>query len=509
MLKEVAGWVVLVVAVATFWTGILNAPASQARLRPIQRINAFIFGAVGVVIGVGLISTAHTEAAGGVVALVSALTVLVRVVDVMTAASRKMRGRLGASGDGRNTAAEAVTSVPASDTTETPTQIQASVPAGGPDAPKTVSTPRFDVVVRYRDAAGIETDRTVTVQAFHIADAEGGTTIQAFDGWCHMRRAERTFRLDRIRQLADPTTGKPVANPAAWLLAKAGSEQPGAATAPGAVTRPPSVVSAPPQPNQAETGVPGVPAPYGWPGVTLASGLRIPVEIEHWITDSKTETVRMTIQNLFTNAADERHYYRFCQINGWCHATERTLSLPAERIKTIADLTTGEIAENPAEWLKTACGVAVPLAPYRRVTVEPIPPPVRFEWLRGPHELEIYDLVISLIETVDDVPVSITGHGRRLPGGRRRAASGNYRFDLCTLPDDLAKPVSIRWRDGETPETKDVVGWVRRLIHGGPAVEDHDEGTTTIDQAPARAHAAASDEPRDTASGKKSLGPTA
>ena len=69
----------------------------------------------------------------------------------------------------------------------------------------------LDVVMfRYRDREGSETERTVNVT---------GMDEEKFEGWCHARRAPRTFRLDRVRgRVTSIETGE-VRSAHAWMRA--------------------------------------------------------------------------------------------------------------------------------------------------------------------------------------------------------------------------------------------------------------------------------------------------
>lgn len=66
--------------------------------------------------------------------------------------------------------------------------------------------------LRYKNGAGVETQRAVTVRQF-------GPVENAFllIGHCHLRNATRTFRTDRILQCVDTDTGEVVADVGRYL----------------------------------------------------------------------------------------------------------------------------------------------------------------------------------------------------------------------------------------------------------------------------------------------------
>ena len=78
------------------------------------------------------------------------------------------------------------------------------------------------VFIHYADAKGGETRRDVTVQRMigHRTQA-GGMQVSAFEGRCHLRNQQRSFRMDRVLHLADGTTGEVPTRPDAWMLAAA------------------------------------------------------------------------------------------------------------------------------------------------------------------------------------------------------------------------------------------------------------------------------------------------
>ncbi len=60
---------------------------------------------------------------------------------------------------------------------------------------------------RYADRNGDESQRTVDVRLF--ADTPYGPMLY---GYCRLRAADRSFKIDKIRQCIDSSTGNPIAN---------------------------------------------------------------------------------------------------------------------------------------------------------------------------------------------------------------------------------------------------------------------------------------------------------
>ena len=92
-----------------------------------------------------------------------------------------------------------------------------------PAAKLAVQSGGSPVLLTYLDSSGERSERTVTPQKVDGRRySDGSITVEAFDGWCHLRRAVRTFRVERIISMADPRTGEIIANPAIWLALAAG-----------------------------------------------------------------------------------------------------------------------------------------------------------------------------------------------------------------------------------------------------------------------------------------------
>ena len=107
-----------------------------------------------------------------------------------------------------------------------------SAPLVVPTAPAATPQPRPDaqdqaawerpitaparLLLRYRDAGDIVTDREVKPNSLKGKGAVSPVTVRAIGAYCLMRKGNRTFRLDRIVHAADPETGE-VIDLLAWL----------------------------------------------------------------------------------------------------------------------------------------------------------------------------------------------------------------------------------------------------------------------------------------------------
>ena len=89
--------------------------------------------------------------------------------------------------------------------------------------PDVVEGLAFDVVLTYRARGRRPERRRVSVKTIHLGRTPGKMpTVTAIDGYCHLRRMPRTFKTGQIVELADAETGEVIADPAMWLLEKAG-----------------------------------------------------------------------------------------------------------------------------------------------------------------------------------------------------------------------------------------------------------------------------------------------
>jgi hypothetical protein len=70
--------------------------------------------------------------------------------------------------------------------------------------------------IRYRDAAGALTERTVTLRRITAIDPPQPS---GFDAVCHVRHRIRSFQVARTAVAADPTTGEIIPDLVEWLLA--------------------------------------------------------------------------------------------------------------------------------------------------------------------------------------------------------------------------------------------------------------------------------------------------
>ncbi|MDE2563363.1 MAG: hypothetical protein KGL48_14060 [Sphingomonadales bacterium] len=69
---------------------------------------------------------------------------------------------------------------------------------------------RRDVLIFYGDALRRKTGRVITPLrlAGHLSPCGSFLDIEYIEAHCHLRDATRTFRLDRIKEAADPETGE-------------------------------------------------------------------------------------------------------------------------------------------------------------------------------------------------------------------------------------------------------------------------------------------------------------
>lgn len=202
-------------------------------------------------------------------------------------------------------------------------------------------------------------------------------------------------------------------------------------------------------------------------GAILASDLHVAADIRYADGAGIVTQRRITIQHVLTFGGINRSYEHPGYVQAWCHKAKAARTFNIHRIQELVDPETGEVAQQPVKWIERACGIRTPLAPFRQVTLEPLPPPVILTWQRALNDVERYELAIDDFQTVDNWPVVIAGHGHRLPGSKRRAAKGNYRFDLCPLSESPARPLTIRWAtEEEAADQANVVGWLRRLVDG-------------------------------------------
>lgn len=80
---------------------------------------------------------------------------------------------------------------------------------------------QFPVVwMEYADADGEVSQRQVALIA---AKADNAIGAVRFTGLCASRRAERSFRSDRVLAMSDAATGRAIADPTSYLAAIANS----------------------------------------------------------------------------------------------------------------------------------------------------------------------------------------------------------------------------------------------------------------------------------------------
>lgn len=94
------------------------------------------------------------------------------------------------------------------------TPDQTKRPRGRPR--KTVPELPGDVLLRYRDVQGEVTERRITPRAAML----DGDEVTGFDGICHLRRQQRSFRFDRVISMSDASTGEVVDDTRAWIAAR-------------------------------------------------------------------------------------------------------------------------------------------------------------------------------------------------------------------------------------------------------------------------------------------------
>lgn len=80
-----------------------------------------------------------------------------------------------------------------------PGRAFAGLEHGNPIYPIGIGRTRIDVAIDYRDAAGNDTRRAITINQVS-ADTEGTIYLEAY---CHAHKAPRTFRGDRIKCFID------------------------------------------------------------------------------------------------------------------------------------------------------------------------------------------------------------------------------------------------------------------------------------------------------------------
>lgn len=71
-----------------------------------------------------------------------------------------------------------------------------------------------NIEIRYLDTIGRVTNRLVTVES--VIEKGGGVYLKV---WCHTKNAERTFRIDGIREITDADTGNVFCDVESWVAA--------------------------------------------------------------------------------------------------------------------------------------------------------------------------------------------------------------------------------------------------------------------------------------------------
>lgn len=107
-------------------------------------------------------------------------------------------------------------------------QVSGDAPLAEPDRPAAAGL-GFDVVLRYTDRSGEETERRVTVrEAWGSFGPRGGFDLGTLiRGHCHLRDGQRSFSLRGMEELTDPETGEVVSGTRRierWLSRRIGAE---------------------------------------------------------------------------------------------------------------------------------------------------------------------------------------------------------------------------------------------------------------------------------------------
>jgi hypothetical protein len=107
--------------------------------------------------------------------------------------------------------------------TAIPTDTRAPLLRG----PILVANANADVDLIYRSSIGEMTARRVTIHEIHgVGHRDGSLTLHHMTAYCHLRRAPRTFRFDRVTQASDPETGELGSGPMAMIAKLCGLTNP-------------------------------------------------------------------------------------------------------------------------------------------------------------------------------------------------------------------------------------------------------------------------------------------
>lgn len=107
-------------------------------------------------------------------------------------------------------------------------EVSSDAPAREPE-PSTVGSLGFDVVLRYTDRDGEQTERRVTVRdAWGSFGPRGGFEFHnLLRGHCHLRDSTRSFHILGMDEIIDPKTGEAVRGTRRierWLSRRIGAE---------------------------------------------------------------------------------------------------------------------------------------------------------------------------------------------------------------------------------------------------------------------------------------------
>ncbi len=104
-----------------------------------------------------------------------------------------------------------------------------SEPAAAEVRPLVLKARRFnaeglnaDILLHYHGSDGHESDRLVTVRSLTgVVGNDGKLQPDHFTGYCHVKKAPRTFLVRNTLRAAEPDTGELIADLSGWLAMKA------------------------------------------------------------------------------------------------------------------------------------------------------------------------------------------------------------------------------------------------------------------------------------------------
>lgn len=78
-----------------------------------------------------------------------------------------------------------------------------------------------DILIRYADSRGEHSERRVTIREVLCTEQEGRVSALSVEGFCHVKKARRSFIVARMESIADPTTGEVITDLPAFLHLRA------------------------------------------------------------------------------------------------------------------------------------------------------------------------------------------------------------------------------------------------------------------------------------------------